>query len=64
MLFKKKYTRSEWMEGLLQAEALHQDDWTTDGIRAEFFTPTSDEVANGAYEYCWFIDSLNAGENK
>jgi hypothetical protein len=64
MIFKKKYKRSAWMEGLLEAEALYKDDWSTDGIRAEFFRPTSDEKAEGACCYCWFIDNLKARENK
>ena len=52
------------MEGLLEAEALYKDDWSTDGIRAEFFIPVSYEVAGGACDYCWFIDNLKARENK
>ncbi len=63
--FKSKHKRSAWFEGLLQAEELHKEGgWTTDGVRAEFFMPTSSEVGNGAYEYCWYIDNLERVRNK
>ena len=58
-MFKRKYKRSEWMEGLLEAEELYKDDWSADGIREEFFRTTSGEMRNGAYEYCWFKDREN-----
>lgn len=64
MIFKKKYKRSEWLEGLLKAEELYKDDWTTEGIRSEFFRTSSDERSNGAYEYCWFKDRNKGKEIK
>lgn len=43
MIFKKKYVRSEWMEGLLEAEQLikngyvFQQPWSTDNVHAWFY---------------------------
>lgn len=57
MIFKKKYTRSEWMEGLLQAEELYKDDWSTEGIRREFWDNGESKVSDGAFDYCWYVES-------
>ena len=64
-LTKKKVflpARSEWMEGLLLAEDLYKDGWSTDGICQEFFDSVNEEIANGAYDYAWYVkygDRLN-----
>lgn len=66
MIFKNKYERSEWMEGFLEAEALYRDrddGFTTEGIRS-FLWSSDSERLYGVLDYCWFIDNLNARENK
>jgi hypothetical protein len=62
-MFSKKYVRSEWMEGLLEAEEMYKDDWSTHAIRQEFFYNNSGELVNGVYDYCQFVDQKNHEEN-
>ena len=54
MLFKKKYKRSDWFEGLLDAEDLHKnEDW---GLKAlPYELRGCAEYENGVYDYVWFV---------
>lgn len=58
MLFKKKYVRSDWMQGLLEAEELHKnDDWSLKALPYELRGCT--EYENGVYDYVWFMNRVN-----
>ena len=55
MMFKKKYKRSEWMTGLLAAELMLNEGYGFDEILREFYFDSND-VQEGASDYCWFKD--------
>lgn len=58
MLFKKKYARSDWFQGLLDAEDLHKNEhWNTNAVCCELRGCT--EYENGVYDYVWFMTRVN-----
>jgi hypothetical protein len=63
MMFKRKYTRSEWMFGLLAAELMRNEGYGFDEILQEFYFD-SDDVREGAYDYCWFKEHVRGKEIK
>ena len=57
-LFKRKVKRSEWMQGLLDAEELFNDGWRTEAILDEMYYSNRDTQL-GAFDFCWFKDYIN-----
>lgn len=56
MIFKKKYKKSEWMEGLLLAEKWIQSGYDIDEVKSLYLTGRSCGKSGIVY-YSWYRES-------
>lgn len=55
-LFKKKYKRSEWFEGLLEAEELYKEGFSLNSISFELRGCT--EFESGVYDFIHHLSKI------